>query len=419
MAHRRRRWSRAWPPWLLAVPLATGLQGAQAQTVIRFTASGGPQVESGLRAIIAEYQKEFPDRRVELTMYNDWSELHQKTLLAVLSGDPPDASRLKPLNAADFAAKGLLEPFDDLFRRDNIDKRQFVDIFIEKSSIWNGKLYIMPQSASVVVQYYNVDLFREAGLPNRGPETWDELVQFAKKITDPTRGRRGLWLEAGYNGFLLALWQNGGAYMNPTLTATAFNSPAGVEALQWMSDLIHAYEVAAPLTARTYDDVLNSKVGIWWRANSGLSYFPAQAPSLNWATYRMPAKVAPMSMEQSEGVVLFKTKNREAAWHWLKYLVLRERSAVTFYQHYGQFPVIKAFLRQPLFQEDKKLAPFVWHLLTNNIDARPVMVDAERLLNVLGSEVNAALNLHKSPKAALTQAQEQIDAAIREQLQAR
>jgi len=50
----------------------------------------------------------------------------------------------------------------------------------------------------VVALYYRRDLFHEAGLdPDRPPRTWDELLAYARQLTDPEKGVVGLGLAAG------------------------------------------------------------------------------------------------------------------------------------------------------------------------------------------------------------------------------
>lgn len=49
-------------------------------------------------------------------------------------------------------------------------------------------------SVSNPVMYYNVDLFREAGLREEGPETWEQVIEYSKMINEKT-GKYGLYIE--------------------------------------------------------------------------------------------------------------------------------------------------------------------------------------------------------------------------------
>ena len=45
----------------------------------------------------------------------------------------------------------------------------------------NGKVYALPVAASARAMYFNKDLLAKAGIQNP-PDTWDQLVDDAKKI---------------------------------------------------------------------------------------------------------------------------------------------------------------------------------------------------------------------------------------------
>ena len=45
-----------------------------------------------------------------------------------------------------------------------------------------GNLYSMAFNSSTPILYYNKDLFKKAGLPDKAPATWDEVESMAKKL---------------------------------------------------------------------------------------------------------------------------------------------------------------------------------------------------------------------------------------------
>src|SRR5947208_15053100 len=46
-----------------------------------------------------------------------------------------------------------------------------------------GNLYSMAFNSSTPVMFYNKDLFKKAGLPDKPPATWDEVEAAAKKLS--------------------------------------------------------------------------------------------------------------------------------------------------------------------------------------------------------------------------------------------
>ena len=62
---------------------------------------------------------------------------------------------------------------------------------------FGGKTYCVPFSASTRGLVYNKDMFKKAGIVDENgeptpPETWDEVVEYAKKLTNPDKGEYGI-----------------------------------------------------------------------------------------------------------------------------------------------------------------------------------------------------------------------------------
>lgn len=112
----------------------------------------------------------------------------------------------------------------------------------------DGKQVSVPVSANNLAYMYNKTLFKQAGLdPDKPPTTWEELMTYAKQITEKT-GKPGydLYTQAGDSGegvtwnFQVNLWQAGGEFLTADNSAAAFNTAAGKKALQFWVDLINS-----------------------------------------------------------------------------------------------------------------------------------------------------------------------------------
>ncbi|MCE9612855.1 MAG: extracellular solute-binding protein [Lentisphaerae bacterium] len=69
----------------------------------------------------------------------------------------------------------------------------------------DGKVYGIPQAEGYSLGVvFRTDLVRAAGLnPNQPPETWDELVRWCQKLTDPNRNVPGAPVGSGQRGIVL------------------------------------------------------------------------------------------------------------------------------------------------------------------------------------------------------------------------
>ncbi|MGO8026727.1 extracellular solute-binding protein, partial [Rhizobium leguminosarum] len=65
---------------------------------------------------------------------------------------------------------------------------------------WDGKYFGVPKATNTIALYYNKDMCKAKGLdPNKPPQTWDELGEDARKLTDPAKNVYGLAFSAKAN----------------------------------------------------------------------------------------------------------------------------------------------------------------------------------------------------------------------------
>lgn len=105
----------------------------------------------------------------------------------------------------------------------------------------NGEQVGIPYSLSTPVLYINKDILREAGLPESGPETWEQVQEFAKVIKEKT-GKYGFYMQepADFWAQQAVIQSNGGKMLtevNGKLQAT-FASEEGIEAMELYSDMV-------------------------------------------------------------------------------------------------------------------------------------------------------------------------------------
>ncbi|MFR2214165.1 MAG: ABC transporter substrate-binding protein [Ruminococcus sp.] len=85
-------------------------------------------------------------------------------------------------DVAPFATKGLLEPLDELGKTAGIDFDDIVKPALDITSV-DGKEYGVPFRYDGSGIYYNIDMLKAAGY-DAFPETWDEMVEMSKKLSE-------------------------------------------------------------------------------------------------------------------------------------------------------------------------------------------------------------------------------------------
>ena len=119
---------------------------------------------------------------------------------------------------------------------------KFLPNVLELAVNSEGSQVGIPYSLSNPVLYINKDILREAGLPEDGPTTWQEVSEFAKTVKEKT-GKYGFymqepadfWAQQGLN-------ESSGAKMLTTNAEgkkeAAFATEDGIEAMQLMADMV-------------------------------------------------------------------------------------------------------------------------------------------------------------------------------------
>lgn len=198
----------------------------------------------GLDAAIAEFEHRHPNVKVVSMTMGAGGMNPQKLLTAIAGKVPPDIIHQDRFTIGDWASRDAFIPLDKYIERDRdkpdgVRKEEYYSA-CWKEAVYKGKAYAIPFSTDDRLLFWNKTLFRKAGLdPERPPQTWDELLDYAKKLT--TYDKDGTIKQVGYipmfgNSYLyLYSWQNGGEFMSPDGRRCTMNNPRTVEALEYVT----------------------------------------------------------------------------------------------------------------------------------------------------------------------------------------
>ncbi len=167
---------------------------------------------------------------------------YQKLVTAYRSGEAPD------LAFADlggwcpaFAARGWIMPLDDFLA--NWDGTSAIWPNLWSAVTYKGKRWGVPWYTDCRLLLYNTDMFKKAGLdPNNPPKYWEQLLIDALKLTNKSEhiygyGVSGRMDEITTLGYMIFLYGAGGQLLNDDNTKAAFDSPAGLRALEFYTAL--------------------------------------------------------------------------------------------------------------------------------------------------------------------------------------
>ena len=200
----------------------------------------------GLEAQVKAFEKQHPHVTVSILSMGAGTMNPQKLMTAIVGNVPPDIIRQDRFTIGDWASREAFVPLDDYIRRDRdarfgIRQEDYYKPCWDEAT-YQGRVFAIPADTDDRALYYNRELFREAGLdPDKPPRTWDELKEFAKKLTryapDGSYERIGFIPNYGNSWLYLYSWQNGGEFLSPDGRTCTMNNPYSVEALQFMVEM--------------------------------------------------------------------------------------------------------------------------------------------------------------------------------------
>lgn len=207
---------------------------AQEKVVTLWHTEPNPRSVAVLDELTAQYSKMNPG----ITINHEpipWGDLDTKLQAGLAAGAPPDASHGQTYVERSLSAKGLLLPIDEVIESIGAD-----DIYevVKKLNYHDGHYYGLAHAIGCDLDVYRRDLYREAGVSEDTPKTWDEWKANLKKLSKP--GQAGLSL-AGPGFFLneeVYMWtgSNGGRLFDPSGRPTFTEQPV-LEMLEFWKEL--------------------------------------------------------------------------------------------------------------------------------------------------------------------------------------
>jgi multiple sugar transport system permease protein len=209
--------------------------------------------DKGTIDAIRAFEQANPDVEVRLLGMAAGRNNPQKFATAVAAGVPPDVVYQDRFALADWASRGAFTPLDGLIERDRRSDPdtptpdQYYPATWEEC-LYGGRVYGVPWMADNRALYWNREVFRKeakalrkAGLdPERPPRTWSELLAYSKALTkfrpDGTLQRAGFIPNFGNTYLYLYAFQNNAQFLTEDGWRCTLDSPAAVEALQFMKD---------------------------------------------------------------------------------------------------------------------------------------------------------------------------------------
>jgi len=207
----------------------------ESKTVVTFWHVMSGPLGKKLDEMIADFNRLHPEGEVRSVQMGSYDALAQKLMAAVSSQTPPVIAQMYESWTDQFQAAGELQPLGDFIRLDTtFNLPDFYPVFIADNT-FDSVLVTLPFNKSVPVFYYNADLLKRAGF-NHFPVDWSEYRTVCRAVKS-----LGVWptswpIDVWYFGTML--YQEGGRLYDAGSGRPDFNSPIGVEVLEYLVGLV-------------------------------------------------------------------------------------------------------------------------------------------------------------------------------------
>ena len=410
----------------------------------------------GEQAMIAEFGRRHRDIQVVSLNMGAGAMNPQKLMTSIVGRVPPDLIIQDRFTIGDWASRGAFRPLDDLIAEDSrrsdplaIHPRNYVPATWQEA-VYNGHVYGIPYVTDDRVLYYNKQDFRDAGLdPDRPPQTWDELIDDAQKLTIRTStGYKRIGFIPGYGQGWLYLWswQQGGEAMSADGRRCTLSNPQTTEALStivsWYDklggiDAINGY--ASGFGADDQDPFMTGELAMKVEGNGFLQAIARLHPELDFGVCPVPVPSPRFHHQRrfanestwltwsggSAFAIPIGSRHPRAAWAFIEWMNSPEANVAGANAQLA-YAKSKGRLYLPGFSTDTRVTKMLVDRYTPSLPPkfsgalhtcmellpvtkfRPVTFVGQRLWDEQVRAVEAAVRHTKTPQAALLDAQRRV-----------
>jgi sn-glycerol 3-phosphate transport system substrate-binding protein len=341
-----------------AAPAGEGGEAAapakEALTVTLWSSFTGKNGEAETE-VVKRFNESQGDVQIDYQFQGTYEETAQKLTAALQARTAPDISLLSDVWWFKFYLNNMLLPLDDLLAAENVDLADYQDSLINEG-LRQGVHYWVPFARSTPLFYYNKEKWAEAGLPDRGPETWAEFSEWAPKLVKMDGGSMTTAAFAHPDGasyiawlFQPVVWQFGGKYSDPDFTMHMTDEQT-VRAGQFYADTVHTLKWAQPSKDITAD-FINGLAAASMMSTGSMGGVKANA-TFDFGTAFLPEETNFGCCTGGAGLAILANTPEEKRQPAMQYVAFASNPEIQEFwaQNTGYMPVRKSTLESPTMQ---------------------------------------------------------------------
>lgn len=305
--------------------------------------------EKVLKGFVDEFNKQSDDVEVKMVSQGDYWENGTKLQASIAAKNQPDLTMLEVTQVSQFASFGALANIDSYVSEEK--QKDFLEGLMKESK-YDGKTVSVPLNRSTPLLYVNKEMCEAVGLDPEGPKNWDELKEYATKLTNKESGVVGLAVPIDIWFYEALIYQQGGEMIDSN-NKVAFNNEKGIKALKLWQDMMKEGIMQLPAgegydawdTAK--DAFINGKAGMTFQSTASLSGILEQTEgnfTVNTAflpgdtTYGVPTGGANIVIMEGSS-----EEEKQAAGEFIEFMTDKE-NVVKFSMETGYMPITSSAL---------------------------------------------------------------------------
>jgi len=293
------------------------------------------EVWNNLFALFAEKHPEI-ELEAQANPVNDWAAFFDAISTQIAGGKVPDVVQVATEGQRLFASRGLCEPINDLVERDKGELAEYYEDIHPKLIEWDktynttadGSQYYLPGDFNTMGLWYNSEVFTANGVEEPTDDwTWDQLMAAGEALK--AKDIYGINVTPEYFISVMPyLLTNGASTLSADWATATVNSPAAIEAATFMRSLVE--KEISPTPGGTFDQFTATAQGKM--AMFGGGRWPIISMRKLGVVDKMKIVSWPTKTQKGSPVgwgaypIMKGTKNKEAAWTFLKFLASKEAS---------------------------------------------------------------------------------------------
>ena len=315
---------------------------------------------SSLKATVAGFNKQYPDVKVTVEDLGN-QPTYDKSIAGCAAGGVglPDIVSIENGEAENYWSQ-FPDCFVDLHTLGYTaeDQAKFPDFKRTELEV-GDKAYAMPWDSGPVAAFYRRDFYEKAGVAPASIKTWDDFIAAGKKIQAANPGVT--MTNADFNGdsefFRMISNEQGCAYFAADGQSITVNQPKCVDSMTKLKEMkdagiISSADWGTKITNNTAGTVATQIYGGWYE---GTVRTESAGENGKWGVYLMPSLTADgpraANLGGSSLAITSASKNKEAAYAYLKYMLETNEGQITMLKDFGLVPSLISALNDPYVSE--------------------------------------------------------------------